>query len=97
MLVFDVELGSKDLQGLSSTAAIVGFFAKLGYDTSSRAKVHLQGPANMRLHCRTSHWGTLRWNGHLLRLRGCIFRKRPLLFFMRARRFHSRHPDCRAG
>jgi len=36
MPVFDVELAPKDLQGLSSADAVVGLFAKLGYDTSSR-------------------------------------------------------------
>jgi hypothetical protein len=36
MPVFDVELAPKDLQGLSSADAVVGFFARLGYDTSSR-------------------------------------------------------------
>jgi len=36
MSLFDVELAAKDLQGLSSADAVVGLFAKLGYDTSAR-------------------------------------------------------------
>src|SRR5258706_3874088 len=36
MPVYDVELETRDLQGLSSIDAVVGLFTKLGYDTSVR-------------------------------------------------------------
>jgi hypothetical protein len=44
MPVYDVELATKDLQDLSSADAVGGFFAKLGYDTSSRT---IQTAANL--------------------------------------------------
>ena len=39
-----VELAPKDLLGLNGAEAVVGFFAKLGYDTSSCTN---QSPANL--------------------------------------------------
>jgi hypothetical protein len=36
-------------------------------------------------------------DGQLLRMRGCIFRERPFLFFMRACHRHGRNPDPGAG
>jgi hypothetical protein len=44
MLITDRELSERDVQGLSSAQAIVGFLASLGYRTEART---VQAPANL--------------------------------------------------